>query len=184
MSEQEPQAGADKTPAERPARHGPPVAEAPQVLDARGQASAKLLAQAAGAHALASGGGHDTPWVRVASEHLVDVAKRLRDGAFGAQMLHLIAAVDYEERIEVNYLFLSATKGHTGQVKVDVSPDAPELPSLTGLWTAAGWFERETHDLFGVVFEGNPDLSPLLLYEGFEGHPGLRSYPFNDYQEW
>jgi NADH-quinone oxidoreductase subunit C len=184
MSEQDPQASAEQAPSERPARSGPPVADAPQVLDARGEASATLLAQAAGAHALASGGGHDVPWVRIDAEHLLAVAGRLRDGAFGAEMLHLIAAVDYTERIEVNYLFLSATAGHKAQVKVDLPPDAPVIPSLTQLWTAAGWFERETHDLFGVVFEGNPDLSPLLLYEGFEGHPGLRSYPFNDYQEW
>ena len=60
----------------------------------------------------------------------------------------------------------------------------PVADSVTGLWVAAGWYERETHDLFGVVFEGNPDLSPLLLYEGFEGYPGLKSFPLHDYEEW
>ena len=52
------------------------------------------------------------------------------------------------------------------------------------LWAAAAWYERETHDLFGVVFQGNDDLEPLLLYEGFEGHPGLKSFPLNDYDEY
>ena len=52
------------------------------------------------------------------------------------------------------------------------------------MWRGADWFEREGHDLFVVVFEGHPDLSPLLLYEGFEGHPGRKSFPFHDYDEW
>jgi NADH-quinone oxidoreductase subunit C len=55
---------------------------------------------------------------------------------------------------------------------------------VTSVWRAADWYEREAHDLFGVHFEGHPDLSPLLLYEGFEGYPGRKEYPFNDYQEF
>ena len=58
------------------------------------------------------------------------------------------------------------------------------IATVTDLWEAASWYERETHDLFGVEFAGNPDLSPLLLYEGFEGHPGLKSFPLHDYEEW
>ncbi|WP_347221931.1 NADH-quinone oxidoreductase subunit C [Mycolicibacterium poriferae] len=58
------------------------------------------------------------------------------------------------------------------------------LPSVTSVWRAADWYEREAHDLFGVHFEGHPDLSPLLLYEGFAGYPGRKEYPFNDYQEF
>ncbi|HIM37482.1 MAG TPA: NADH-quinone oxidoreductase subunit C, partial [Dehalococcoidia bacterium] len=45
-------------------------------------------------------------------------------------------------------------------------------------------YEREAHDLFGVEFEGHPGLTPLLLYEGFEGNPGRKDFPFNDYQEF
>ena len=46
------------------------------------------------------------------------------------------------------------------------------------------WFEREGHDLFGVVFQGHPNLAPLLLYEGFEGYPGRKSFPFHEYSEY
>jgi NADH-quinone oxidoreductase subunit C len=69
-------------------------------------------------------------------------------------------------------------------VELLLPPEEPKVPSLTGLWQAASWFERETHDLFGVEFEGNDDLAPLILFEGFEGYPGLRSFPLHDYQEW
>ncbi|HJM53376.1 MAG TPA: NADH-quinone oxidoreductase subunit C, partial [Dehalococcoidia bacterium] len=58
------------------------------------------------------------------------------------------------------------------------------LPSVTGVWRGADWYEREMHDLFGVVFDGHPDLSPLVLPDDFEGFPGRKSYPLNDYGEW
>jgi NADH-quinone oxidoreductase subunit C len=65
-----------------------------------------------------------------------------------------------------------------------VPNDAPVAPTVTAVWPGADWFEREAHDLFGVEFEGHPDLKPLLLWEGFEGYPGRKSYPFNEYTEW
>ena len=99
-------------------------------------------------------------------------------------MLHLQFAVDYVERIEMVYALYSVANDRRAMLKVDLSPEAPSVSSVTDVWIAAGWYERETHDLFGVDFPGNPDLSPLLLYEGFEGYPGLKSYPFNDYEEW
>ena len=58
------------------------------------------------------------------------------------------------------------------------------VPSVTSVWRAADWYEREAHDLFGVSFDGHPDMSPLLLYEGFEGFPGRKEFPFNEYQEF
>ena len=69
-------------------------------------------------------------------------------------------------------------------LKVSVSADQPVVPSIINVWRASDWFEREGHDLFGIVFEGHPDLSPLLLYEGFDGYTGRKSFPFHDYQEW
>ena len=51
------------------------------------------------------------------------------------------------------------------------------------LWEAAGWYEREAHDLFGVVFDGNDDLAPLLLYDEFEGHPMRKDFPTTGYVE-
>ena len=69
-------------------------------------------------------------------------------------------------------------------VKTSVSPEDPHLPSLMSVWPGADWYEREGHDLFGVAFDGHPNLAPLILYEGFDGYPGRKSYPINDYQEW
>ena len=58
------------------------------------------------------------------------------------------------------------------------------VPTVVTVWSGADWFEREAHDLFGVVFQDHPNLIPLLLYDGFEGHPGLKSFPYHEYEEW
>ena len=64
------------------------------------------------------------------------------------------------------------------------APINPNVPSITGIWNAANWYEREAHDLFGVMFSDHPDLSPILLYDEFEGYPGRKEFPFHDYQEF
>lgn len=189
MTEQQPPAqgagDAGETPPAAPARHGPPVVEAEEILTERGEENAKLLAGVLGDLATATGGRDDLPWARVASENLVEAARRCRDDAsLGMDLLHLLLAVDYEDHIELDYVLFSIPNDRKAILKVDLPAATPAINTVTGLWAAASWFERETHDLFGVTFTGNPDQSPLLLYEGFEGHPGLRSYPFNDYQEW
>ena len=69
-------------------------------------------------------------------------------------------------------------------MKISIPYDDPRIDSVTGIWRAANWFERESHDLYGVVFEGHPNLEPLLLYEDFEGYPGRKSFPFHEYKEW
>ena len=176
---------ASETPAERPARRGPPVEVAEEVLNAKGEATAEALSAVVGADAMASGGRDDIPWARVAPERLPAVAKRCRDHAsLGMDMLHCLLAVDYVERIELDYVLFSIAGDRKLILKVDLPPEAPSIPTVTALWAAAAWYERETHDLFGVVFEGNDDLEPLLLYEGFEGHPGLKSFPLHDYDEY
>lgn len=98
-----------------------------------------------------------------------------------------ITVVDYEEienRFEVIYHMVSFLNHYKLAVKISVSTECLVVPSVNDIWRSAGWFEREGHDLYGVVFDGNPDLSPLLLYEGFDGYPGRRSFPYHDYQEW
>ena len=62
-------------------------------------------------------------------------------------------------------------------VRTLVPPDDPVLPTATPLFRGAAWAERETHEMFGVVFEGHPDLVPLLLPQGFEGHPLRKDFP-------
>tara|TARA_B100000029_G_scaffold253024_1_gene249974 strand:+ start:800 stop:1294 length:495 start_codon:yes stop_codon:yes gene_type:complete len=98
--------------------------------------------------------------------------------------LRCISVVDYIERLEINYHLLSLSNRFKMVIKINVPPEKALVPTVSSIWKAANWFERESHDLFGVVFEGHPNLSPLLLYDEFEGHPGLKSFPFHKYDEW
>ena len=110
------------------------------------------------------------------------IAKESQELAF--DYLRCIAAVDYVDRIEVNYHLFSLEKRHKMVVKTNVSPDEPSVPTVINIWRGADWFEREAHDLFGVAFQGHPNLAPLLLDDRFEGHPGLKSFPYHEYEEW
>jgi NADH-quinone oxidoreductase subunit C len=168
-----------------PARRGPPIVVAEEVLNERGETTALLLAKIVGADAVESGGRDDIPWVRVEADKLHDVAERCRDDVdLRMDMLHCELAVDWVERIQMIYALYSVANDRRVVLRVDLPADTPEVATVSDLWIAAGWYERETHDLFGVEFTGNPDMTPLLLYEGFDGHPGLKSYPLHDYEEW
>ena len=177
---------ADEQPAgDRPQGAARQAGASGEELDQKGTAVLQALQRVAKPYVMGAGGKGDIPWVEVSPEHLVEVAKRCRDHrSLQMQMLHCLLAVDYKESIQVVYILFSIAKRHKAMLKVNLPADAPKVPSVAGLWDGAGWHERETHDLYGVEFEGNPDLSPLLLYEGFEGHPGLKSFPFHEYEEF
>ena len=85
-------------------------------------------------------------------------------------------------RFEVVSHFYSLDRRHRVRVKVPVSAADPVLPSLTGLWHSANWFEREVWDMFGLRFTGHPDLKRILMYEEFEGHPLRKDYRVNQRQ--
>lgn len=106
------------------------------------------------------------------------------DPRLGMSQLSLLACVDYQEYFQIVYILHSLAPDRTAVIKTDVPYEAASLPSVASVWRAADWYEREAHDLFGVHFQDHPDLSPLLLYDGFEGYPGRKEYPFNDYQEF
>ena len=80
-------------------------------------------------------------------------------------------------RFEVVYHLYSLAHNHRLRVKVRVDEDDAVVPTATGLWPIADWFEREVWDMFGVRFVGHPDLRRLLLYEEFVGHPLRKDYP-------
>jgi len=108
----------------------------------------------------------------------------LRD-QFEYQQLMEIAGVDYPsrpERFEVVYHLLSLTRNHRIRVRVTTDEDKP-VPSVTGLWPVAGWLEREVFDLYGVIFDGNPDLRRILTDYGFRGHPFRKDFPLSGYVE-
>ena len=106
------------------------------------------------------------------------------DPRLGMSQLSLLACVDYQEYFQIVYILHSLNPDRTAVIKTDVPYETASLPSVASVWRAADWYEREAHDLFGVHFQDHPDLSPLLLYDGFEGYPGRKEYPFNDYQEF
>lgn len=115
-------------------------------------------------------------------DRVCEIAKN--DPKLALKMLLCLSCVDYEEHFLLVYFLHSLEKEQTLVVKTGVSYESPALPSVSAVWAAAEWYEREASDLFGVTFEGNPDSSPLLLYEGFDGFPGRKSYPFYEYREF
>jgi NADH-quinone oxidoreductase subunit C len=120
----------------------------------------------------------------VKREALVDAMRILRDELHYQQLME-IAGVDYPERadrFDVVYCMLSLTKNH--RLRVHVATDAVKpVPSVTGLWPVAGWLEREVYDMYGVLFEGNPDLRRILTDYGFTGHPQRKDFPLTGYVE-
>jgi NADH-quinone oxidoreductase subunit C len=96
-----------------------------------------------------------------------------------------VTAVDWpsrERRFDVVYHFLSPTKNARIRVKVETDEVTP-VPSIISVFPGADWFERETYDLYGVLFTGHPDLRRLLTDYGFEGHPLRKDFPLTGFVE-
>ena len=85
-------------------------------------------------------------------------------------------------RFEVVYHLYSLNKNHRIRIKVSVEEKDARVPTATGLWPAADWFEREVWDMFGIGFDGHPHLKRILMYEEFQGHPLRKDYPVNKRQ--
>jgi NADH-quinone oxidoreductase subunit C len=120
----------------------------------------------------------------IGRDHLVEAMRLLRD-QFAYQQLMEIAGVDYPERaerFEIVYMLLSLTSNHRLRVHVATDEVQP-VPSLTGLWPVAGWLEREVYDMYGVLFDGNPDLRRILTDYGFTGHPQRKDFPLTGFVE-
>ncbi|MCX7627692.1 MAG: NADH-quinone oxidoreductase subunit C [Methylophilaceae bacterium] len=126
--------------------------------------------------------------VEIASTDVVAVCQTLRDGA-GLKFEQLIdlCAVDYSQykdgrwqgrRYAVAYHLLSVSLNHRVRIKTfAIDDDFPVIPSVNEIWPAANWFEREAFDLFGIVFDGHPDLRRILTDYGFVGHPFRKDFP-------
>ncbi len=96
------------------------------------------------------------------------------------ELLMSIHACDYlpdEPRLGVHYQLLSMPRTDRLNVKVRLGADDPRLPTVTDVFPGANFDERETFDMYGVVFEGHPDLRRILMPEDYEGHPLRRDYP-------
>ena len=96
-----------------------------------------------------------------------------------------VCGVDWPERVrrfEVVYHLLSLQFNRRIRVKIDTDEDTP-VPSVTGVFSSAGWFEREAWDMYGIFFAGHPDLRRLLTDYGFAGHPLRKDFPLTGYVE-
>jgi NADH-quinone oxidoreductase subunit C len=99
---------------------------------------------------------------------------------FGFDLFLDVTAVDWPAetaRFEVVHHVYSTADRVRVRCKTRVTAAEPTVDSLTGLYGSAGYMERECHDMYGIAFRGNPDLRPILLYEGFVGHPLRKDYP-------
>jgi NADH-quinone oxidoreductase subunit C len=115
----------------------------------------------------------------VAPDRLAEVARSLR-ADFGFDLLLDVTAVDWparDPRFDVVYHFYTTRQFVRVRVKTRVPAAAPVVDSLVELYNSARYAERECHDMYGIEFRGNPDLRPILLYEGFVGHPLRKDYP-------
>ncbi|NJN63894.1 MAG: NADH-quinone oxidoreductase subunit C [Acidobacteria bacterium] len=118
--------------------------------------------------------------VVVRVESVEDALALLRDDpACAFDYLADVTAVHWpgrERPFEVVYTLYSFTRNVRLRVKVDVSAD-PRVPTASELWPAANWLERECYDMFGIVFEGHPDLRRLLMTDDFDGYPLRKEFP-------
>lgn len=117
--------------------------------------------------------------VFVPATKLLDVCLYCRD-QLGFNYLSDVSALDYyptEPRFGINYHLLSMHYNKRLRLRVMWSDGDAEVPSVTGIWPSANWFERETFDLFGIPFAGHPDLRRILMAADWEGHPLRKDYP-------
>lgn len=117
-------------------------------------------------------------WATVEPSRIVDVARALKsDPQLDCDYFTFLSGVDWEERgFEVIVMLFSTFHLATMLLKVPLPAQAPSMPSLTGVYRGADWHERECCEMFGINFEGHPDLVKLYLPEDFEGHPLLKSF--------
>ncbi len=111
---------------------------------------------------------------------LLDLARHLKaDPALDFKLLADVCGVDYperENRFEAVYHLYSVKHGHRIRLKVPLPESDPTVPSVTGVWKAADWFEREAFDLVGIRFEGHPNLKRILCHAAFRGHALRKDY--------
>jgi NADH-quinone oxidoreductase subunit C len=114
-------------------------------------------------------------------DHVAALARALRDRAdLRFDFLADVTAVDFsprEPRYEVVYILVSTELRHRVRLKVRLPGEQAHVATVSGIWPAANWLEREVWDLFGIVFDGHPDPRRLLMPEDWDGYPLRKDYP-------
>jgi NADH-quinone oxidoreductase subunit C len=151
-------------------------------LEAISQAITGDLADAVVSHAIVS----NELTVTVKADQILRVVRFLRDDPrCEFRSIIDVTAVDWperENRFDVVYHFLSPTKNARVRIKAEVGETAA-VSSIITVFPGANWFERETYDLYGIVFTGHPDMRRLLTDYGFEGHPLRKDFPLTGFVE-
>jgi len=124
--------------------------------------------------------------VHTSGEDIIPLMRFLRDDN-RTQFVSIIdvCGVDYpgaEQRFEVVYHLLSPKQNMRLRVKLMTDEETP-IPSITGIYPGADWFEREAYDMYGILFTGHPDLRRILTDYGFDGHPLRKDFPLTGYVE-
>ncbi len=136
--------------------------------------SAEELKQALPAAVVSTGMHISKPLAIIKKEDLLKVAEKVKE--MGFDNLSVITGIDYQDRFEVIYNFLSYKKKENLVLKVILEHEAPVIDSLASLYKIADWLERETYDLVGIKFTGHPNLKRILLPDGWNGHPLRKDY--------
>ena len=118
----------------------------------------------------------------VAREHLVDLVKQLRDDAYlRFEFCSSVSGVHYpaDRGRELHAIYHLQSMTHNRRIRLEVSaPDSdPHIPSVVPTYPTADWHERETYDMFGIVFDGHPALTRILMPDDWPGHPQRKDYP-------
>ncbi len=159
----------------------PPANQAPQVVTAlRGQ-DAQWVGEVIEAF------GEVT--VIVPREHVVAICTFLKTAPglefnFLADICGADRGQEEEPRFEVNYHLFSMTRFHRVRLKVLLSDEDTHVPTVTNIWRTANWHERETFDMFGIIFDGHPDLRRILLPDDWQGHALRKDFPLRGYEPY
>jgi NADH-quinone oxidoreductase subunit C len=135
-----------------------------------------------GAEALTTSQFRDNRRIHVPAERIYDVLEFLKLGC-GFDLLSDLSGADYlqypnaTDRYGVWYVLVNTTTGVRLIVKTFVNDPEPRLPSCFGLWRGADWMEREVYDMFGIEFDGHPDLRRILMPDEYAAFPLRKDYP-------
>ena len=127
---------------------------------------------------------HEQTILYISAASIVEVCTVLRD-EHGFNRASSVTALDWypqEPRFEVVYLLHNVKDALRLRLKVRVSGENPAVDSVTGVWVGANWYEREVFDLFGVTFNGHPDLRRIMMPDDWEGHPLRKDFPIHGHK--
>jgi NADH-quinone oxidoreductase subunit C len=144
----------------------------------------KRLQDQFGENILEFNGEAPDPWVKIKPERTFEISKFLKQNSeLAFDSLMCLSGMDYgaDSNLGVVYSLYSMKNKHRITLRVDLPRDNPKVPSVETIWRTADWHEREAYDLFGIHFEGHPDLRRILCPDDWEGYPLRKDYIVQEY---